>query len=77
MHKEVVSQVQSKCNMPTAMNMLKVSQIVMKNKLLCEAAGGWQSESVPDGASQSLEHCSPNVIVQQKKKLNNKHAGVK
>ena len=32
MHKEVVYQVQSKCNMPTVINMLKINQLLIKKR---------------------------------------------
>ena len=73
MHKEVVFQVESKSNMPTALNMLKINQIVMKHKPVNETEIESDFGNIQQGQSKSKKDLpSTSGVIKSPKKQKTK-----
>ena len=59
MHKEAVFQVSAKSNLPTALNMMKISKLVMKQKAVVEEDVDKNDPLLSDGPSTSSIPVSP------------------
>ena len=71
MHKEAVFQVATKSNLPTALTMMKINKVMMKQKSQNQEGNYMNAMSVEDTESTSKPHPSPLPIVAQspKKKI--------
>ena len=68
MHKEVVFQVVSRSNLPTAMNMLKVNRVVMKQKAQSDEDHDSNSKPIEEVPSTSIQPPPSVANVQQTQK---------
>ena len=68
MHKEVVFQITLKCNLPTALNMMKISRVVMKQKAQSDDYCDVHFQMIQPGPSSIAPVASPASVQKSKQK---------